>query len=472
MDPVKRIFMSTDEETSGKTKRSLTSRIWGFLSSLKLLVFLLLMLAVLSIAGTIIQQDRPLQEYYRYFKPLTVAIFNKIGLFDMYHSWWFVSCLVLLAINLIACTINRYSGIIAGVRKREPVLDERLKKSLPFIETVTYDLPLEKVQDRALGIIGKKFAGKYKENATEDGGKHFFFEKARYSRLSFFLTHLSILIIFLGGIIGSFFGYKGYVNLLEGDTFYQLQTRSGKLKNLNFQVKCNAFDVEFYNTGDPKDYRSDLSIIKGNREVVRKTIRVNDPLTFEGVTFFQSSYGALPERATIEVVNRDGSLRGDATAPFGKRTAVHGTTDMIEPADYQEHFILPNGMDAGPAVGIKVYPEKGMPRGVWLLENYPRYDRMRGGDYHFRIKKMEIREYTGLQVNKDPGEILVWTGAVILILGVMIAFFISHRQLWVSLKTDENGKSELTIGGTANRNRDAFGREIENIIRHLKEIIV
>ena len=463
--------MSTTEETEGKTKRSLTTKIWGFLSSLKLLVFLLLILAVLSIAGTIIQQDRPLQEYYRYFKPLTVAIFNKLGLFDMYHSWWFVSCLVLLAINLIACTITRYKGIMAGVRKRELVLDEKLKRSLPFIETVTYDLPLEKVQDAALAIVGKKFTGKYKETVNEEGGRHFFFEKARYSRLSFFLTHLSILLIFLGAIIGSFFGYKSYVNLLEGDTFYQLQTRSGKLKTLNFQVKCNAFDVEFYNTGDPKDYRSDLSVIKGGREVVRKTIRVNDPLTFEGVTFFQSSYGALPEKATIEAVNMDGSLRGDATAFFGKRTAVRGVPDIIEPADYQEHFILPSGMDAGPALGINVYPQKGTPRGLWLLEKYPQYDKMRGEDYYFRIKKMEIREYTGLQVNKDPGEILVWTGAVILILGVMIAFFISHRQLWVSLKTDGNGKSELTIAGTANRNRDTFGREIENIVRYLKEII-
>jgi cytochrome c biogenesis protein len=464
--------MSTPEETAGKTKRSLTAIIWGFLSSSKLLIVLLLLLAVLSIAGTIIQQDRPLQEYYRYFKPLTVAIFNKLGLFDMYHSWWFVSCLVLLAVNLIACTITRYGGIIAGLIKRDFVLDERLKRSLPLVETITYDLSLKEVQDRALGIVGKKFTGKYRETVTEDGAKHFFFEKARYSRLSFFLTHLSILLIFLGGIIGSLFGYKGYVNLMEGDTLYQIQTRSGKIENLNFQVKCNSFDVEFYNTGEPKDYRSELSVIKDNREIIRKTIRVNDPLTFKGITFFQSSYGALPEKTTIEAVSkRDNSVIGNATALFGRRTAIHGIADIIEPADYQEHFILPTGMDAGPALGIHVYPQKGVPRGVWLLKDYPRYDRMRGEDYYFRIKDIAIREYTGLQVNKDPGEIMVWTGSVILILGVMIAFFISHRQLWVSLTTDENGKSELTIGATANRNRDGFGRETENIIRYLKEIV-
>jgi cytochrome c biogenesis protein len=459
------------EEPAGKTKRSVAQKIWGFLSSLKLLIVLLLVLAVLSIAGTIIQQDLPLQQYYRYYKPLTVEIFNKLGLFNMYHSWWFVSCLVLLAINLIACTISRYNGIIAGFKRRNTVLDERFARSLHFKETITSDLPPEKVREAALGLIGKKFTKRHKETVTADGANHFFFEKARYSRLSFFLTHLSILLIFLGGIIGSLFGYKGYVNLLEGDTLYQVQTRSGKIENLGFQVKCNAFHVDFYNTGEPKDYRSDLSVIRDNREIVRKTIRVNDPLTFQGITFFQSSYGALPEKAVIEAVNRDGSLRGEATAFFGKKTAVRGVPDIIEPADYQEHFLLGNGMDAGPALGINVYPPQGTPRGVWLLEKYPQYDKMRREDYYFRIQKMEIREYTGLQVNKDPGEILVWTGAVILILGVMLAFFVSHRQLWVSLKADADGRSGLTIGGTANRNREAFGREVEQIIKSVKEFL-
>ncbi len=463
--------MSVTEETGKKTKRSLTRTLWAFLSSLKLLVVLLLLLAALSIAGTIIEQGLPLQQYYRYYKPLTVEIFNRLGLFDMYHSWWFVSCLVLLAVNLIACTISRYKGILAGVKKKTLVLDEHFLRSLPFKETICYDLPPEKIRDAALGIVSRRFTGKHTETVTADGTRHLFFEKARYSRLSFFLTHLSILIIFLGGIIGSFFGYRGYVNLLEGDTLQRLQTRSGKIRALDFQVKCNAFDVEFYNTGEPKDYRSDLSVIKDGREVIRKTIRVNDPLTFEGITFFQSSYGALPEKATIEAINNDGSLRGTAIAFFGERTAVSGIPDAVEPADYQEHFVLPNGMDAGPALGVNIYPPEGRARGVWLLQNYPRYDRMRGGDYFFRVKNIVVREYTGLQVSKDPGEFLVWTGSIMLILGIMMAFFISHRQLWVSIKATAEGKSELTIAGKANRNRDTYKREIDAIIRLMKEIV-
>jgi cytochrome c biogenesis protein len=459
------------EKTIEKSKRSWMAKVWGFLTSLKLLIFLLLLLSVLSVAGTIIEQDRPLQEYYRYLRPLTVQIFNRIGLFNMYHSWWFVSALVLLAANLSACTIDRYSGIMAGFRKHEPLLDDKLKKSLPFKETITYDLSLADAEKKALAIVGAKFSKKHKITSDEAGVRHYFFEKGRYSRLAFFLTHSSILIIFLGGIIGSFFGYKGYVNLLEGDSITQMQIRSGKIQNLGFEVKCNAFDVQFYNTGEPKDYRSDLSIIKNGKEVIRKTIRVNDPLSFEGITFFQSSYGALPEKALIEAVRQDETLLGSATALFGRRTAVHGITDIIEPADYQEHHVLPNGVDAGPALGINVYSRDGQSMGVWLLMNYPDYDKMRRGDYYFRAGKLNIKKYTGLQVNKDPGEILVWTGSLILIIGIMIAFFVSHKRLWLAARTGKNGKSELTIGGTANRNREAFGRDIEEIIKSLKEVV-
>ena len=107
---------------------------------------------------------------------------------------------------------------------------------------------------------------------------------------------------------------------------------------------------------------------------------------------------------------------------------------------------------------------------LWLLVDHPEYDRHRGGDYYFRVKDLKMKKYTGLQVNNDPGEILVWLGSMLLIAGIMIAFFLSHKKLWISLRTDKKGKSELKIGGTANKNRDAFAREMEQIIQNLKEI--
>jgi len=464
--------MSIDEpvKTTKTEGTDWTAKVWDFLTSLKLVLFLLLILSAVSIVGTIIQQNKPLQMYYRSYDPGTVDLFNKLGLFDMYHSWWFVACLALLALNITACTMDRYRGIMAGLRKRNLILDEKLGKSLPNLTTIKYALPLDAVEKKMKEVVGKGFSGKPVVTHAEDVGSHYFFEKGKYSRLAFFLTHLSILIIFLGAMVGSFFGYKGYVNIFEGEMISQLETRAGQIKNLNFQVKCNTFNAEFYPSGAPMDYRSDLSILQNGKEIIRKTIRVNDPLTFEGITFYQSSYGGQPDQITIDVVNRDGSLKGTVTAPSGQKLDIPGVADKMAIADYQEHHHLPDGSEGGRAVDVHIFPEKGEEAEVWLLMDNPDYDKQRGGDYYLRVKDLKLKKYTGLQVNKDPGEILVWLGSILLIAGIMIAFFMSHKKLWVSLKKDKKGRSELTIGGTANKNRGAFARETEKMIQNLKEV--
>ena len=100
----------------------------------------------------------------------------------------------------------------------------------------------------------------------------------------------------------------------------------------------------------------------------------------------------------------------------------------------------------------------------------PNYDKMRRGDYYLRVKDLKLKKYTGLQVNKDPGEWAVWLGCVLLIMGIMVAFFVSHKKLWISLKKDKKGRTEVTVGGTANKNRNAFVREVEGIIQSFKEV--
>jgi cytochrome c biogenesis protein len=142
----------------------------------------------------------------------------------------------------------------------------------------------------------------------------------------------------------------------------------------------------------------------------------------------------------------------------------------VEVADYQEHFHLPDGSEGGAAVGVNLYPEKGEPSGLWLLAKDPDYDKMRRGPYYLLVKELKLKKYTGLQVNKDPGEWLVWLGSLLLIGGIMVAFFMSHKKLWVCLRKDKKGRTELTIGGTTNKNRTVFVREVEGIIQSLKEI--
>lgn len=455
-----------EDKKDKKKQTDFIDAIWGVFISLRMVVILLLVLSVLSIVGTVIEQNKPPQEYYHLFRPETVELLGKLGLLDMYHSWWFTSCLALLALNIIACTMERYPFIMKGMKRSTPLLDEKVEAGMKDPAKIRYSLPLETVEKRITAIAGKAFSAPI---VTEtESGRHFFYEKGRYTRLSFFLTHLSILIIFAGAITGSLFGFKGYVNINEGEKISAVQVRHGQNKDLGFSIQCNSFNVDYYDSGAPKDYRSDLSVIKDGKEVVRKTIRVNDPLSYEGITFYQSSFGSIPEAVTFEIRGKDGASLGTVVAPVGKQVDIPGSRTKMEVADYREHFHMQDGSEAGTAIGVNIYPPGGAPEGIWIFESHPEMNRH--GEYSFGVKGVKLNKYTGLQVNKDPGVWMVWTGSLLLVAGIMMAFFMSHKKFWIRLEKDKKGRVEVTAGGTTNKNKLAFAAETARLIQSFREV--
>jgi cytochrome c biogenesis protein len=460
------VFVPENEKVK-TTRIDFIDRIWGFFTSLRLVIILLLVLSLLSVVGTIIEQNKPIQEYYRLFRPETVELFLKLGLLDMYHSWWFTSCLALLALNVIACTMERYPSIMKGLKTANVVLDEKLEAGLKDPAKIKYHLPADTVEKRVTDLVKKIFPAVPVVTETQDA-RHFFYEKGKYTRLSFLLTHLSILFIFIGAIGGSIFGFKGYVNINEGGTITTIQTRQGENKALNFGVRCNSFNADYYETGAPKDYRSDLSVIRDGKEVLRQTIRVNDPLTYEGITFYQSSFGALPDNVTFEIRGKNDASQGTVVAPVGKQVDIPGSGIRIEVADYREHFHLPDGSEAGTAIGVNIFRPDAEPEGVWIYQEHPEMNSHFG--YSFEVKGVKLRKYTGLQVNKDPGVWVVWTGCIMMVVGIMMAFFTSHKKFWIRIGKDRKGRVELTAGGMANKNKYAFSSEVARLIDSFREV--
>jgi cytochrome c biogenesis protein len=450
-----------------QTRVSFVDKLWDFFTSLKLVIALLLVLSVLSVVGTVIEQNKPLQEYYRLFRPETVELFLKLGLLDMYRSWWFTSCLALLALSVLACTMERYPSIMKGLKTANVVLDEKLEAGFKDPAKIKYHLPEEMVEKRVTDLVKKIFPAGPMITQTTDA-KHFFYDKGKYTRLSFLLTHLSILMIFIGAIGGSIFGFKGYVNINEGSTIATIQTRQGENKPLNFGVRCNSFNADYYETGAPKDYVSDLSVIRDGKEVLRQTIRVNDPLTYEGITFYQSSFGALPDNVTFEIRGKSDASGSTVVAPVGKQVEIPGGGVRIEVADYRDHFHFPDGSEAGTAIGVNVFRPGAEPEGVWIYEEHPEKNNHFG--YAFEVKGVKLRKYTGLQVNKDPGVWVVWMGCIMMVVGIMMAFFTSHKKLWIRIGKDRKGRVELTAGGMANKNKYAFSSELARLFDSFREV--
>ena len=281
--------------------------LWDFFCSLKLAISLIICLAVTSIFGTIIKQNGTMEELQREYSAGAIKLFSALDLFDMYHSWWFILLLYLFTVNLTACSIKRLPRVWKIVSVPTPVLDVGLEKSLSHVYAFSAKGTAPQLKERMIEFLKTNFAAPV---ITErDGEIHLFAQKSPWSRLGVYVVHLSIIIVFIGAILGSLFGYKAYINIAEGTEIDKVFTRNEKSIDLGYKVRCDKFTVTLYDTGAPKEFRSLLTVIDNGQEVIkqRPTI-VNDPLTYKGITFYQSSYGPAGD-PTFHVTARAKTVR-------------------------------------------------------------------------------------------------------------------------------------------------------------------
>jgi len=448
------------------TKKSggLLQTLWDFFCSLKLTLSLLIALATTSIIGTVIPQG-PQQEYLEQIGPTKIKIYSALGFFDMYHSWWFILLLYLLTVNLIACSVKRLPRVWKTISEPNLILDGALEKSL----SLTHDFKMSgddmTIRDRMSAFLKAEFSSPV---VTEvDGVHHLFAQKAPYCRLGVYVVHASIIIIFVGAMIGSLFGYKAFVNIVEGtDTSTVFNPRTAKPIDLGFAVKCEKFSVSFYDTGAPKEFKSTLTILENGRPVtgfVNIPIVVNSPLSYRGITFYQSSYGPAGVYQ-FSVRPRNGGAPAMITARQGEQVRLPdgGSMQVVEAVPDVSRFMP---QMSGAAAKIETVSPGGAPQQFVIFKNYPRFDEQRGGNLIFTFEGMDDRYYTGLQVAKDPGVWVVWLGCALMVGGIGMAFFLSHKRVWVRIA---HGK--ITMAGTASKNPSGFQLIFDGLVEKTKNL--
>ncbi|MBN2704916.1 MAG: cytochrome c biogenesis protein ResB [Deltaproteobacteria bacterium] len=451
-------------------KKSFAAQVGDFFSSLKLTIFLLITLALVSIIGTVIPQNQLHEEYLKFYSESTYESLRAIGFLDMYHSWWFVLILVLLTVNLIACSWKHFPRTWHFFAHPTRFLDRDLEKAATLVQRRAWPAGSEFPETALTGLWGG--AWQKRELEAEQGRElHFVSEKGRWTRLGVYFVHLSILVIFAGGIIGSLFGIKGYVNIPEGDrtsTFYTYGDQQ-KPVSLGFEVECRDFSLELYESGRPKEYSSNLAIIDGGRIVREKVIEVNHPISHQGYTFYQSSYGAYGGLVDLELHFRDLGMVLPLQLEVGRPLRLPEKWGWIEVLKYEENY-----MRMGPAALVLRDPGSGVqPYKFPVFLRFPEFGRDNSKTGEFCIlKNVSQRYFTGLQVNKDPGVWIVWLGCLMMILGLYVAFFMSHRRLWLRLGPDPEkpGRQQLVLVGNANKNQPAFELEFQALSEKFKEI--
>jgi cytochrome c biogenesis protein len=450
-------------------QRSPVQSLWDFFCSLKLAIFLIIALAITSIIGTVLPQGTPPPEYLQSISEMKFKVYSSLGFFDMYHSWWYILLLYLFTVNLVACSIKRLPRVWKIITEPVLVMDENFEKTL----SQTFDRKMEgnaaTLKEKMTAFLKQEFA---EPVVTEkDGEYHLFAQKNRWCRLGVYFTHLSIVVIFIGAIMGSLFGYKAMVNIVEGTSTDTVYARGDKPIKLDFALRLEKFSVSYYETGAPKEFKSILTVLDNGKPVeglINRPTIVNDPLTYKGITFYQSSYGMASEGGVYHflVRPRKGGAPVKVVARQGEQVALPGGGFFrVLEATQEVRQVLPQF--SGPAARIEVIPSVGaQPQPPFIvLKNHPDLDELRGGQQVFVYEGADDKYFTGLQVAKDPGVWVVWFGCALMVIGISMAFFMSHTRVWIRVV---NGR--VVFGGTASKNPAAFQMRFEALVDKLKAL--
>ncbi|XOF34851.1 MAG: cytochrome c biogenesis protein ResB [Candidatus Electrothrix sp. YB6] len=451
---------TTKAHRKSNTTRKKKNTIWAFLASVKLALFLIALLASTSIIGTVIQQNKEPEHYVEQWGAGAAKLIQMLHFHDMYNSVWFLALLGAFSLNLIVCTLDRLPTVNKIVRRDNLATSpERLPKMQLHTEQQIGG-SLTSAKEEVVRYLARK--GWKSESREQQAGTLLFAQKGAWTRYGVYVVHISILVILIGAIIGSStvaekilkkpeFAFKGGVSLPEtaqsNFIFSYSQDSKGSKIPLGFTVRCDFFTIHYYpGTRMPKDYVSGLTVLENGEEVLSKIIEVNKPLTYKGVTFYQSSYN----QSSSSVIR----LKNQSTG------AVH--VFPIDPRQLNEIHQWQDGdlsgmiriQSAHTAVNIWMMDSAGEPSMFSVPYDTSVIVERPSTKYELRIGPHFA---TGLQVAKDPGVWWVYTGCGLMLIGLYMAFFMSHRRIWAHVY-ELDGQTMVLFAGNANKNKLGFAK--------------
>ncbi len=416
-----------------------------FLADLRLAIILLLAIALFSISGTVIEQGQSLA-FYQTNYPEDPALFGflswkvilALGLDHVYTTWWFISLLVWFGSSLTACSFTRQIPTLKSARRWEyykrPSQFEKLALSTELPNT------------SMAGVIPKLEKHHYK---IFQEGNQLYARKGIIGRIGPIIVHISMLIILLGAIWGAFTGFIAQEMVATGETFQVKNIfEAGKLSQIpqDWKVHVNDFWIDYTRDGNIDQFYSDLSIVdlEGN-ELKQKTIHVNQPLRYDGVTFYQTDWGI----AGIKVQINNSPIFRLPMAKLNREGEgnLWGAWVPVKPDLSEGVSLLTRDLKGT----LLVYDTAGELTGV-----------VRSGMgievEGITLKVKDLIGSTGLQIKADPGVPIVYTGFALLMVGVMMSY-VSHSQIWV-LATENS----LYLGGKTNRAQVGFEKEFLELV--------
>jgi cytochrome c biogenesis protein len=438
--------------------------VWRFFASVKLALITLILLAAISIIGTLIQQGQEFSYYVQEYGPNLARFFEVLDIPNMYSSWWFLSLLGLFAINLVVCSFERLPDAWRLVVLDNLSVDSQQLGKMRFTHRMATSLPAPAAAEQMhRTMIDAGWRNPQRQERQES--ILFFTQKGAWTRLGVYVVHLSILIIMIGAVTGTFFGYRAYVFLPEGrsssDIFLQ-ETREPV--PLGFELQCDRFNETFYPNGMVKESRADLTIFDPDRPTpYQKSIIVNDPLSYRGLTFYLADTFPLDEFYVV-LANRTTGMEQAFLVPPERDVDWPETNASfrIQELKKQEDGVVQQ------AKILFTADSTAEPSAVWIRNKETVTIRQSGQEITLSCRQLYN---TLLLVTKDPGVWIVYFGCILMIIGLAIIFFLSHRRIWVQITTDATLGSLILVSGACNKNQPAFERQFQQLIDRYKTLL-
>ncbi len=412
-------------------------KIFRSVADLRFAIFILLLISFFSIIGTVIEQDQSI-ETYKINYSLTNPVFGFLtwdrilafGLDHVYKTWWFFALIFLFGISLISCTFLQQLPSLKIARRcqffRTTGQFYRLK-----ISTLLNDFSFNKI---LLRIQANKYSIFQQKNIV-------YCYKGLIGRIGPIIVHFTMMLILLGTIIGSLFGFKAQEMIPKTETFHiQNILNNGQLAILpQTSARINDFWITYTKNKTVSQFYSDLSILdnQGN-ETNRKTISVNSPLISRRVYYYQTDWNLVGLR--FQNLNNE-IMEYPLINLFQNRNKLWLTW-------ISNNLLLMDGMITiidNLEGYCSIYNESGK-----FLGNIELNERV---NFKTPLTLLEIISSTGLQIKTDPGIPIIYLGFFFLMLSTLISY-ITYSQIWMIQKNQK-----IFIGG--NTNRAVFEFELE-----------
>jgi len=418
-------------------------RFFRALADLRFAIAILLIIASVSIIGTVIEQDQSI-EIYKLNYPLTNKVFGflswdiilKFGFDHVYKTWWFISCIIMFGVSLLTCTLLQQLPALKISRRcqffRTPQQFQRLKISTKLGNS-NFQKLLAKIKETKYSIFHQK--------------NIIYAYKGLIGRIAPIIVHFSMILILVGTVVGSVNGFKAQEIIPKTETFHIQNILSNGQVTLipKVSTRVNDFWITYTKQTTINQFYSDISILNvdGN-EIDRKTIYVNSPARYRGINYYQTDWNLIG----LRVEDQNSKILQYPLVNFGNSQNKIWITWIPKTVDFDAGIILLMDNLQG---YCSIYNEFGE-----FLGNLELNERITST---FPITLVDILSSTGLQIKTDPGIPLIYTGFFFLMLSTLISY-ITYSQIWIIQQ-----KKKIFIGGTTTRATFDFEIEFFKLIK-------